>query len=68
MLFTCFDLRNNIRIRSAHFRNKSVKVADRRIRLVNELLSCVKLIKMYAWEQPFFETIKGNRAQSYAKL
>ena len=28
---------------------------------MNELLTCVKLIKMYAWEKPFSRTIEGRR-------
>jgi len=31
------------------------------VRLMSELLTCVKLIKMYAWEKPFSRTIAGIR-------
>lgn len=44
----------------AHYRGKTVKVTDNRIRLINELLNCVKLIKMYAWEKPFHDSVNSE--------
>ena len=35
-------------------------VTDNRIRLINELLNCVKLIKMYAWEKPFHDSVNSE--------
>ncbi|XP_063967093.1 ATP-binding cassette sub-family C member 5-like [Lytechinus pictus] len=46
---------------TAHYRQVGVVATDKRVRLMNELLSCVKLIKMYAWEVPFSRTISGIR-------
>ena len=34
-------------------RRKSVKITDKRVRIMNEILNSVKLIKMYAWEASF---------------
>ncbi|XP_077987351.1 ATP-binding cassette sub-family C member 5-like [Glandiceps talaboti] len=48
---------------SQKIRAKCIKVTDRRIRLMNEILNCVKLIKMYAWEIPFSKKVKGIRAE-----
>jgi hypothetical protein len=30
---------------------------------MNEVLTCVKLIKMYAWEEPFAKSIKGEHGK-----
>uniref|UniRef100_A0A8C6TDA5 Si:ch211-221f10.2 n=1 Tax=Neogobius melanostomus TaxID=47308 RepID=A0A8C6TDA5_9GOBI len=38
---------------TAYFRRKCVAVTDRRVRLMNEVLSCIKFIKMYCWEDAF---------------
>jgi len=42
-------------------RRRCIVITDQRVRLMNELLTCVKLIKMYAWEKPFSRTIEGRR-------
>ncbi|KAK9296625.1 hypothetical protein QLX08_009452 [Tetragonisca angustula] len=36
-----------------HFRTKTVVITDIRVKLMNEILECVKLIKMYSWEKYF---------------
>ncbi|XP_071489513.1 ATP-binding cassette sub-family C member 12-like [Diadema antillarum] len=46
---------------TARLRQKGVSLTDKRVRLMNELLTCVQLVKMYAWEQPFTRTISGIR-------
>uniref|UniRef100_A0AAQ4NYA1 ATP-binding cassette sub-family C member 5 n=1 Tax=Gasterosteus aculeatus aculeatus TaxID=481459 RepID=A0AAQ4NYA1_GASAC len=38
---------------TAYFRKKCVTVTDRRVRLMNEILGCIKFIKMYCWEDAF---------------
>ncbi|KAJ1083483.1 hypothetical protein NDU88_003642 [Pleurodeles waltl] len=43
------------------FRTKAIDVTDRRVRTMNEVLTCIKLIKMYAWEKSFAKTIQGIR-------
>ncbi|XP_062845964.1 ATP-binding cassette sub-family C member 12 [Trichomycterus rosablanca] len=43
------------------FRKLSVSVTDRRVRTMNEVLTCIKLIKMYAWEESFEKTITEIR-------
>ncbi|CAK6436569.1 unnamed protein product [Pipistrellus nathusii] len=37
------------------------EVSDQRIRVTSEVLTCIKLIKMYTWEKPFTNIIKGLR-------
>ena len=34
---------------------------DRRVKLINEILSGMKVLKMYSWESPFIEKIVGIR-------
>ncbi|KAF3817859.1 hypothetical protein GH733_013146 [Mirounga leonina] len=41
--------------------NHTSEVSDQRIRVTSEVLTCIKLIKMYAWEKPFEKIIKGLR-------
>lgn len=41
-------------------RAKAVGLTDQRVKLMNEVLSCIKLIKMYAWEGPFANVVAGN--------
>ena len=42
------------------YRLRAVKITDRRVRLMNEVLTYVKLIKMYAWELPFAKAVAGE--------
>ncbi|XP_059524086.1 ATP-binding cassette sub-family C member 11 isoform X1 [Myotis daubentonii] len=37
------------------------EVSDQRIRVTSEVLTCIKLIKMYTWEKPFAHIIKDLR-------
>ncbi|XP_060767544.1 ATP-binding cassette sub-family C member 12 [Neoarius graeffei] len=43
------------------FRKKAISVTDQRVRTTNEVLTCIKLIKMYAWEESFEKKITGIR-------
>uniref|UniRef100_A0A8C7V1F5 Uncharacterized protein n=1 Tax=Oncorhynchus mykiss TaxID=8022 RepID=A0A8C7V1F5_ONCMY len=46
---------------TAYFRKKCVVVTDRRLRLMNGILVCIKLIKMYCWENAFTQNIHKER-------
>ncbi|KAF7228565.1 ATP-binding cassette sub-family C member 5 [Nothobranchius furzeri] len=48
---------------TAYFRKKCVAVTDRRVRLMNEILSCIKFIKMYCWEDAFAQNIHKVRSE-----
>ncbi|MGH0138977.1 UNVERIFIED_CONTAM: hypothetical protein FKN15_000218 [Acipenser sinensis] len=48
---------------TAHFRRKCVSVTDRRVRIMNEILNCIKFIKMYSWESPFAQRVQKIRAE-----
>ena len=43
------------------FRLKSARVTDKRVRVMNEIISGMRLIKMYAWEWAFHEYVKKIR-------
>uniref|UniRef100_A0A3Q1CIN7 ATP-binding cassette, sub-family C (CFTR/MRP), member 12 n=1 Tax=Amphiprion ocellaris TaxID=80972 RepID=A0A3Q1CIN7_AMPOC len=47
------------------FRWKAMQVTDSRVRTMNEILSSIKLIKMYAWEDSFEKKVKHIRIVSY---
>uniref|UniRef100_A0A8C5AWW6 Multidrug resistance-associated protein 5-like n=1 Tax=Gadus morhua TaxID=8049 RepID=A0A8C5AWW6_GADMO len=48
---------------TAYFRRKCVTVTDRRVRLMNEILGCIKFIKMYCWEDVFAQNIRKVRTE-----
>ena len=43
------------------YRLKAAKVTDKRVRVMNEIISGMRLIKMYAWEWAFHEHVKTIR-------
>nr|XP_033797358.1 multidrug resistance-associated protein 9-like isoform X2 [Geotrypetes seraphini] len=43
------------------FRRSAIVMTDRRVRTMNEVLTFIKLIKMYAWEKSFAKTVRGVR-------
>ncbi len=42
-------------------RLKSARVTDERIRITNELICGMRVVKMYAWEYPFQEIVNKLR-------
>ncbi|XP_071950511.1 ATP-binding cassette sub-family C member 5-like isoform X2 [Antedon mediterranea] len=52
----------------AYFRTKGIIVTDCRVKMMNEIITCIKLIKMYAWEKSFAKSIAGIRAQEQSVL
>ncbi|KAJ8281723.1 hypothetical protein COCON_G00042420 [Conger conger] len=48
---------------TAYFRKKCLLVSDRRVRLMNEILSSIKAIKMYCWESAFAHNIHQIRSK-----
>uniref|UniRef100_A0A673FU77 ATP-binding cassette sub-family C member 5 n=1 Tax=Sinocyclocheilus rhinocerous TaxID=307959 RepID=A0A673FU77_9TELE len=46
---------------TAYFHKRCVAVTDRRVRLMNEILGCIKFIKMYCWETAFANNIQKER-------
>ncbi|EDV23743.1 uncharacterized protein TRIADDRAFT_57243 [Trichoplax adhaerens] len=46
-------------------RRKSIVITDQRIREMNEVLKCIRLIKLYAWEESFETILKGKYFKSF---
>ncbi|SPP73475.1 probable multidrug resistance-associated protein lethal(2)03659 [Drosophila guanche] len=46
---------------AAHFRSQSAKHRDERVKLMNEIISAIQVIKMYAWEKSFGRLIAAVR-------
>ncbi|OAD53879.1 Multidrug resistance-associated protein 5, partial [Eufriesea mexicana] len=44
-----------------YFRSKTVVITDTRVKLMNEILECIKLIKMYSWEKYFSDKLLDIR-------
>ncbi|XP_040109521.1 ATP-binding cassette sub-family C member 11-like isoform X2 [Oryx dammah] len=56
LLLQIFLTRNIVELQ-----NHTSEVSDQRIRVTSEVLTSIKLIKMYAWEKPFTKVIKDLR-------
>ncbi|XP_012276632.1 multidrug resistance-associated protein 5 isoform X2 [Orussus abietinus] len=52
----------------SYLRRGTVRISDTRIRLVNEMLECIRLIKMYAWENHFCKDLLDVRAKEQNRL
>ena len=48
--------------------DKQLQKKDLRIKLMNEILNGIKVLKLYAWEIPFMERIKGIRKKEVKYL
>ncbi|KAL1465333.1 hypothetical protein WDU94_004915, partial [Cyamophila willieti] len=46
---------------TAHYRAKTFTTTDRRIKIISEVISYIKLIKMYAWEKNFARKLDDTR-------
>uniref|UniRef100_A0A8D0CSZ0 ATP-binding cassette, sub-family C (CFTR/MRP), member 12 n=1 Tax=Sander lucioperca TaxID=283035 RepID=A0A8D0CSZ0_SANLU len=46
------------------FQKKAGEITDSRVRSINEVLSCIKLIKMYVWEESFYRNVTGKKIPS----
>uniref|UniRef100_A0A8B9M4I2 Multidrug resistance-associated protein 4 n=1 Tax=Accipiter nisus TaxID=211598 RepID=A0A8B9M4I2_9AVES len=49
-------------------RSKTAALTDVRIRTMNEVISGMKIIKMYAWEKSFAELVNGLRRKEIAMI
>ncbi|XP_066562799.1 ATP-binding cassette sub-family C member 4 [Amia ocellicauda] len=49
-------------------RSKTAAFTDSRIRTMNEVVSGIRIIKMYAWEKPFAELVNDVRRKEISKV
>ncbi len=50
------------------FQTKSMEQKDTRIKFMNEVLSGIKIIKFYAWEEPFLQNVIALRKKELDHL
>ncbi|XP_052784406.1 ATP-binding cassette sub-family C member 4-like [Mya arenaria] len=50
------------------FRQKTAKYTDERVRLMNEIIAGMRVIKMYCWEKPFGDLVKKVRRREIALI
>ncbi|XP_035533961.1 multidrug resistance-associated protein 4-like [Morone saxatilis] len=50
------------------FRSKTAVLTDNRIRTMNEVVSGIRIIKMYAWEKPFAALVSEVRSKEISKI
>ncbi|XP_028288471.1 multidrug resistance-associated protein 4-like isoform X2 [Parambassis ranga] len=50
------------------FRSKTVVLTDSRIRIMNEVVSGIRIIKMYAWEKPFSALVTEIRRKEICQI
>ncbi|XP_046735959.1 ATP-binding cassette sub-family C member 5-like [Diprion similis] len=53
---------------TGYLRTKAVHISDLRVKLTNEILECIKLIKMYAWEKRFSQDLLDVRKKEQTLL
>ncbi|XP_064086924.1 ATP-binding cassette sub-family C member 5-like isoform X2 [Macrobrachium nipponense] len=67
-VFVCFyPIMGLIAKAQSKVRVQTVKVTDKRVTLMNEILNSIRLIKMYSWEESFAEKIAGLRKEELKK-
>ena len=51
-------------------RKKAIPITDERVKLMSEIITAIKLVKMYAWEKSFAKKINGkyNSPQLYYSI
>ena len=67
-MFFLIPINGKIFVLLNQIRKKKVKVTDIRVKLMNEILSGIRVIKYYAWESAFSEKIEIVREEELQLL
>ncbi|KAJ4443882.1 hypothetical protein ANN_05669 [Periplaneta americana] len=59
----CVLLQYGISRMMGYLRGKTVAVSDQRVCLMTEILTCIRFIKMYAWEKSFTNLLHKTRSK-----
>lgn len=54
--------------KAAHFRSQTTKRTDVRVRLMNEIINGIQVIKMYSWQENFAKVIEKVRNKEIAAV
>ncbi|KAJ2946418.1 hypothetical protein O0L34_g12457 [Tuta absoluta] len=68
VVFLMFPIQGFLTKLSAVLRRKMAARTDKRIKLMNEIINGIQVIKMYAWEKPFQIVVAAARAYEVAML
>ncbi|CAH0557933.1 unnamed protein product [Brassicogethes aeneus] len=63
VVLVSLPMQGYIGMKSATFRSKVASKSDIRTKFMNEIVSGIKVIKMYAWEKPFEKIVEKIRRQ-----
>ena len=53
---------------AARLRLRVVTITDKRVTMMDEIINSMRLIKMYAWEEPFIKRVEDLRKQEISQL
>ncbi|XP_041974060.1 probable multidrug resistance-associated protein lethal(2)03659 [Aricia agestis] len=70
MILIVMPFQTYLGFKTAYFRRKTAQKSDERVRLMEEIIMGIEVIKMYTWEQPFRKVIDSVRREEirYIKL
>lgn len=59
--FDCFVFLGYLAKKQGNMRSKITKKTEYRVKIMNEIVSGIQVIKMYAWEKPFEKVVELAR-------
>ena len=68
VIFCFYPIMGFIASMSSFLRLKVVTITDKRVTMMSEIVNSIRLIKMYAWEQPFIQRIDKLRKEEIKNL